>query len=138
MALMFIKDIEAAHEAEKRARAELESVMPWRWPGVYVMASEGGGSIKVGHSKNPVRRLNDLQVSNQDTLRVFWVLRAKGDGAKKIERAFHNAARKTPHHLRGEWYCIKPEIAVSVIKKIAIKLNIETCADLQFGYERGL
>ena len=135
---LFIKDMEADRKAERVAYEALAAETPWMWPAVYVMASDAGGSIKVGYSKRPAKRILDLQVSNQDTLRVFWVLRVKGDGARKLERTFHQTARKTPHHLRGEWYSLKPEIAVSALKKIAVRLQLETHHDLQFGYERGL
>lgn len=131
-------EAEAYLKAERALEKRLIADDPWRWPGVYVITSDANKAVKIGRSRNPASRLQNLQVSHLDDVRIFWCARLKDKGAVTLEGTFHKLCRGTKYHLRGEWYSISPFVAVKTLKAMAARLGLELHQDLQFGYERGL
>jgi DNA-binding XRE family transcriptional regulator len=72
---------------------------------VYFIVNASAGTVKIGIAKNPVRRLNELQVGSAERLN----LRALVPGGKEVELSFHVRFRK--HHLRGEWFSLAGALA---------------------------
>lgn len=58
-----------------------------------------GEYLKVGSSKDPVRRLKDMATNNPYTLELLWVDLDKG------EKYWHDLLK--PCHHKGEWYLYK-------------------------------
>ncbi len=64
---------------------------------IYVI-SDGIGHLKIGKSKNPFIRLQELQIAQPNTLILKYVL----DIADNKEKILHKCLHK--YHTRGEWY----------------------------------
>lgn len=68
---------------------------------LYILQSKVTGTVKVGRSDNPDRRLHDLQVGSPHILKVILIARDCGH----LEGAVHRAMY--PHrtrHINGEWF----------------------------------
>ena len=78
---------------------------------IYFIQSEKGGAIKIGLSKNPEERLNELQTSTPYKLKLL--AKIKGDISK--ERELHR--RFARYRIRGEWFEASNEL-LSYIEQI--------------------
>ena len=56
------------------------------------------GEIKIGHAKDPLKRLNDLQTGQPAPLRLLATM----PGGVEVERELHD--RFAEFHLQGEWF----------------------------------
>ena len=65
---------------------------------VYFIQSEKGGAIKIGLSKNPEERLNELQPSTPYKLKLL----AKIKGNVRKERELHRKFAR--YRIQGEWF----------------------------------
>jgi Meiotically up-regulated gene 113 len=65
---------------------------------VYFIRDAKADAIKVGHSRDPHKRLSDLQVGSSAKLELIGVIAA----AKKIEPLVHRQLFEG--HIRGEWF----------------------------------
>lgn len=60
--------------------------------------------VKVGHTVDTDRRLRELQTAHGSKLRYLgWI-----PGGREQELRLHAAL--SPHHVRGEWYRLTPEV----------------------------
>ena len=96
----------------RRSRAAIPSDKKY----IYVMTAPNGAACKIGFSNNPARRCGVVQVSNSVPIKIFWSIFLDNEVAEKVERRIHKDLEGSDVHLRGEWYSMKPETAVSVIK----------------------
>lgn len=64
---------------------------------VYAMANEAG-SVKIGYSENPLRRLEQIGYTEEGTVKLLGVAR----GTKQHEREAHDLFKKWNE--RGEWF----------------------------------
>jgi Meiotically up-regulated gene 113 len=64
----------------------------------------GNGPIKIGISKNPIRRLRALQTPNAKPLTLLGVMEGDLETERDIHRQFRNS------RIRGEWFCTSPEL----------------------------
>jgi hypothetical protein len=103
---------------------------------IYVI-SKNDVEVKIGVSKNVSTRALGLQTSNSSELNVFWAVRLERSEAYKVEKVIHKRLRKTISHLRGEWYAMAPETAVSFVSGVISEFGFKTIVDLNFGMERG-
>jgi hypothetical protein len=86
-------------------------------PGVgYVYLVKSLDAVKIGYSATPILRLVGLQTGNCDKLRMLKRYELPDSHAREVERSLHRVLRKTNHHIRGEWYCLTPQNAVSLIE----------------------
>lgn len=65
---------------------------------VYLIRAGEHGPVKIGFAKDPLRRIEDLQVANHETLYVLRIL----DGGLDTEAMLH--ARFSSLCVRGEWF----------------------------------
>ena len=75
---------------------------------IYLIQSLEDGYYKIGKSKNPNKRINQLQTGNSSELKLITIYRS--DLSNKIERTLH---RKYSHLKKeGEWFdlSIKEEV----------------------------
>jgi hypothetical protein len=70
---------------------------------VYFITSSAG-PIKIGHAKNPHRRMRDLQLAGPSELTLAAIV----EGPVSLERSYH--ARFAEHRLHGEWFRPHPDI----------------------------
>lgn len=69
---------------------------------VYFIQAGKDGPVKIGYSKSPTDRLQDLQVSNATELHIVRILDGNFDTEKALQKKFSS------HWIRGEWYECKP------------------------------
>jgi hypothetical protein len=84
---------------------------------VYVISADG--RCKIGVARNTQKRRSSLQVGSGAELIVFGQVRVPTRlDALQIERAAHDTlgwARE-----RGEWFCLDPRYALSVVRLLAL------------------
>jgi hypothetical protein len=71
---------------------------------VYLIQAGSGGPVKIGAARNPAMRLQTLQTSHHETLRLVRVV----EGNSVVERWFHK--RFSSHRIRGEWFRFAPDM----------------------------
>lgn len=65
---------------------------------VYFVQAADGGPIKIGWTENPERRVEQLQASTHQELRLLdYIL-----GDRRVERALHDLL--ADYRVRGEWF----------------------------------
>lgn len=69
---------------------------------VYVIHDEKADLCKIGFSKDPLRRLKNLQTGHASTLRLL----ACFNGGSRLEDQLH--AKFNAQRVRGEWYRVAP------------------------------
>lgn len=69
---------------------------------LYIIQSKTTGSIKIGRSDDPDRRLKQLQTGSPYTLRIILVMKNEGDRESRLHR--HMANHRTRHTHGGEWF----------------------------------
>src|SRR5690606_36217138 len=67
---------------------------------IYLIKCDEDSLYKVGKSKNPNKRVNQLQTGNPDKIRI--VHQFKTENAGKVEKYFHN--RYNHCKKEGEWF----------------------------------
>lgn len=72
---------------------------------VYLIYSQANNSYKIGISKNPIKRLKELQTGNSDKLEILSIFESLF--ANKLEKTLH---RQFNHlHDRGEWFFLSEQ-----------------------------
>lgn len=101
---------------------------------IYVIASTPEGPSKIGLSKNPKRRLRQLQTAHPEILHLFHEEEFEAGRARLIEECIH----KTIRHKRsvGEWFSIGVEEAKHEI--IFAKIRYEDDGNLHTALRSGL
>ncbi len=87
---------------------------------IYVISVNENGPVKIGSSKNPNRRLKQLQTANCSSLILYYQTEITYDlNIKKLEKLIH----KDINYLRtkGEWFNINVNKAISVIEHAMIR-----------------
>ncbi len=69
-----------------------------RYPMTYFIHDEFSGAVKIGHAKNPRRRMELFQTGNPNKL----VLLGSIPGGEWVETEIHDHFKSA--HLRGEWF----------------------------------
>lgn len=67
----------------------------------YVIHAEGTRAVKIGHSSQPKRRLQELKIGSPVPLRMICVV---PEAEQAVQDRFRGA------HLHGEWYEVTPEM----------------------------
>ncbi|MBK1642199.1 hypothetical protein CKO12_09970 [Chromatium okenii] len=80
---------------------------------VYAIQECETGHIKIGISKDPERRVKQLQTANSQELRLLHYVPAPN--RFQDEQLAHT---QTPNHIRGEWFDCGVEKAVNVIEYV--------------------
>jgi hypothetical protein len=86
---------------------------------VYVI-EDGRGRVKIGTSKNPLRRLAQLRSTSGELLNFAYIGVTPSEGFD-IERAAHIAL--AGHRVNGEWFNVRADEAVAAIAGAAFGLG---------------
>lgn len=79
---------------------------------VYAIVCPSQGTIKIGASDHPLRRLGDLLTASS----AWMFLWATWEGGFDEESKAHAAL--STHHVRGEWFCAHPDVIEYVLGKV--------------------
>lgn len=66
---------------------------------IYFIGNKSRTSIKIGYSKNPEKRLKQLQTANAELLEILYVV----EGGRVTERYYHNYFSDV-YNKTGEWF----------------------------------
>ena len=110
-----------AYKLDKMIHSMTEKEATKRKPTGYVYFVQGccGGAIKIGYSKEPERRLKELQTGYPDTLRILVLV----PGTEKTEKYYQR--KFEVHRLNGEWFRPEPEV-LDKIKELKEKYKQES------------
>ena len=67
---------------------------------LYVIQSDVTGALKIGRSKHPKKRLQQLQTGSPYKLKLLTVVKGKGDYEKQLQSFLKPYKRSC----RGEWF----------------------------------
>ena len=67
---------------------------------LYIIQSDKTGAIKIGRSKNPSKRLKQLQTGCPDKLKLLVIFENKGH----LEKNLHRRLKSYKSRRRGEWF----------------------------------
>lgn len=85
---------------------------------LYVIAS-GPKSVKLGYSKDPEKRLGQLQTGHEKTLEMVYKEAVPEDKAPILEKLIHQANRH--NRLRSEWFNLTHEQAIGEVQFAVIR-----------------
>ncbi|MFN3169276.1 MAG: GIY-YIG nuclease family protein [Hyphomicrobiales bacterium] len=127
--LAVVESIEEDQSTRANATAAPQSSKGY----VYLIQGGDDAQCKVGYSKNPWSRANDLSTGRADKLKVIATVR----GDRSDERAVHSALES--HKIRGEWFCLTDAV-IEVFKSVATvdELLSQLPLDNVAGEQKGL
>ena len=67
---------------------------------LYIIQSDKTGDFKIGRSKNPQRRLKQLQTGSPHRLKLLLIVENQGT----IEKKLHRRLQKYRSRRNGEWF----------------------------------
>jgi hypothetical protein len=68
---------------------------------LYIIQSNDNGAFKVGVSKNPIKRLSQLQTGSPFKLKIILIL----EGKSRLEKRLHDQLRSFRlGNFKGEWF----------------------------------
>lgn len=67
---------------------------------LYIIQSDVTGAFKIGRSKDPVKRLKQLQTGSPYKLKLICVLHEQG----KKEKDLHKRLNESGRRCKGEWF----------------------------------
>tara|TARA_A100001015_G_C14951098_1_gene696792 strand:+ start:18 stop:311 length:294 start_codon:yes stop_codon:yes gene_type:complete len=67
---------------------------------LYIIQSDKNGAIKIGRSKNPPKRLKQLQTGCPDKLKIILVVENMGH----LEKNLHQRLKDYKSRKKGEWF----------------------------------
>lgn len=90
---------------------------------IYVIRADIGDVVKIGISKYPDYRLQNLQAANP-VQRLNFVFKFEGTASviRRVEREAHAAL--SDKALGNEWFGVRPEIAINVVKGLLAKAGL--------------
>lgn len=77
---------------------------------VYVIINSTKDICKIGYSKNPYRRLSDVQVGNHLKLRLYLVFKGGHDTEKRLHAKYRN------YRMNGEWFRFEGDLKNNLLK----------------------
>ena len=92
---------------------------------IYII-SDDNGYMKIGVSKNPEKRLKQLQTGHPTNLKLLYTeeFYCKRNHLLKIEALIHKEIKNIAHRVKGEWFEI-PLDKFEEIKNIIILYRIQ-------------
>jgi len=85
---------------------------------IYIIESKEN-IVKIGISKDPGRRLKQLQTGSSDKLKLIYKIEVDDKRAKYLEKKIHHI--NNFDRINGEWFNIPPQIAINEIKYAIIR-----------------
>lgn len=96
---------------------------------LYVVSPENGWPCKIGVSARPQSRISQIQVSVWKPVKVDYSVWCRSPSeARRLERALHQDLSEDGKWLQGEWFDMRPEDTVDLIKFKASVIGVE-CSD---------
>jgi Meiotically Up-regulated Gene 113 (MUG113) protein/helix-turn-helix protein len=87
---------------------------------------DGHGHIKIGYSRDPMRRLRALQAGRSDEIRLLRVV----NGDQSVERCFHR--HFVAHRIRGEWFTFHADMLTVVAPEEQVLVEGQPMTETQF------
>lgn len=84
---------------------------------IYVIAASSEGPVKIGFSKEPEKRLRQLQTGHSEPLHLFYKEEVN-DAARLMEKAVHDTIGYK--RARGEWFNVTADDAIAEIRHALI------------------
>ena len=81
---------------------------------IYLIGTNMNGPLKIGYSKNPEKRLKQLQTGHDEILYLFYKRPVDVLKPHILESHIHDANRH--HKIHGEWYNLSVEEAKKEIE----------------------
>lgn len=94
-------------------------VMSWEYCAIYVMGFDEWPYVKIGRSRNPIRRAADMQVGSPYEIKIYGLRFALPEVIMAAEYEVHKTLGELDCHHRGEWFSVSPGDALAVIDKCA-------------------
>jgi hypothetical protein len=89
---------------------------------IYIMRAVD--RIKVGVSQFPAYRNDELKKQTKMNIEIQWVARGIESEVRELEQAVHKLLRKSPFHIRGEWYRASVDSVANVVLALAKQRGI--------------
>ena len=67
---------------------------------LYIIQTDKTGAIKIGRSKNPSRRIKQLQTGSPYKLKLLLILENQGN----LEKELHKKLKPFKQSCKGEWF----------------------------------
>lgn len=102
----------------KAANADREYAPEWACSGeaaVYIIASTGGEACKIGHSRNPMQRLGEIQTGSPTRLFISHLFWTPYETAKWAENYALKIMEHRGRRCVGEWVDAEPSTAAEVV-----------------------
>src|ERR1700722_18471788 len=80
---------------------------------VYLIQAGDDGPVKIGHARDPLKRLHSIQIGSVEPLRLLGTL----PGSVAREAELHS--RFAADHIRGEWFRFNPVMLDGIDQPIA-------------------
>lgn len=97
---------------------------------IYIIGTEE--QIKIGFSKQPEKRLKELQTGNEKKLQLFYKEEIQDSKVRIVEKLIHRDLRR--YHKSGEWFTMKPEDAISTLQFAKIRYDSDDQLELYWKY----
>jgi hypothetical protein len=107
----------------RRSNGDYNAIMDYKNSAyVYVIGSVNEGLYKIGVSRNPIRRLKNIQASNPTPLAL--VAMRYTDRPFAEEKRLHTAL--SPYRRNGEWFKLIPEQVSAIFKPLELIEDIKS------------
>ena len=73
-------------------------------------------TYKIGISKNPKKRVKQLQTGNSHKIKLIFFEEVKE--AKKAETIIHNFLKDSGNHISGEWFSLTDNQVIVIAKNL--------------------
>lgn len=98
--------------------------------GIYVISPDNRWPSKIGISQNPAKRVIELQVACWRKLDIAeYCFAADMAAARLVEQKSHEILIESDRLMQGEWFDMRPDKAMDVIKFAALKVGVELRTD---------
>lgn len=100
---------------------------------VYVIRPTGDPRVcKIGHSRNPLKRVLEVQNGSHQRLQVSHLFWLPKEAAKGLERFSLRVMGKLGKRLVGEWVGLTPDAAAQVVSVVALEANLPIATSRMF------
>lgn len=116
------------HGLERYDHGLLHYLKQNRYSAVYVVGHEDGPPhpVKIGIAEDLKSRMGSIQTGNWLPLKLFGHWWTAGTPlSRRVEKACHEFFIEAGRQVRGEWFDVRPEVAVKAIENMAASLKIE-------------
>lgn len=99
---------------------------------IYVIGTDE--QVKIGFSKQPEKRLKQLQTGNMNKLKLYYKEEIQDSKVRIVEKLIHRDLRS--HKKVGEWFNLSPTDAISHLQ--FAKIRYDSDDKLEYYWKHGL